>query len=62
MGGLVCIVSYGCQSLMIIAPSRGLLRDYEPSDGTFSSTTALPVLVMVLLTMEVVGGGGSCYK
>ena len=20
-------------------PSRGLLRDYEPSDGTFSSTT-----------------------
>ena len=23
-------------------PSRGLLRDYEPSDGTFSSTTQYP--------------------
>ena len=23
-------------------PSRGLLRDYEPSDGTFSSTRSQP--------------------
>ena len=26
-------------------PSRGLLRDYEPSDGPFSSTICLPVPV-----------------
>ena len=25
-------------------PSRGLLRDYEPSDGTFSSTTSYSAL------------------
>ena len=27
---------------MLIKPSRGLLRDYEPSDGTFWSTSADP--------------------
>ena len=47
-GGLVSIVSYSRPSLMIIAsrtqfqpgegPSRGLLRDYEPSDGPSSSS------------------------
>ena len=26
-------------------PSRGLLRDYEPSDGTFSSTSSNPPLL-----------------
>ena len=29
-------------------PSRGLLRDYEPSDGTFSSTNKKPNVAGVL--------------
>ena len=30
------------QERALVGPSRGLLRAYEPSDGTFSSTTTHP--------------------
>ena len=40
-GGLVSIVSYSSSSRFQPGegPSGGLLRDYEPSDGTFWSTS-----------------------
>ena len=37
-------------------PSRGLFRDYEPSDGTYSSTNPYPYLtILISLTMLVLG-------
>ena len=33
-------------------PSRGLLRDYEPSDGTFSSTNSHTPALLQLVTRE----------
>ena len=44
-GGLVSIVSYS-------RPSRGLLRDYEPSDGTFWSTIVDPVTALTHLQVQ----------
>ena len=35
-------------------PSRGLLRDYEPSDGTFSSTS--PHSVLLAISIRTYGG------
>ena len=36
--------------MIIASPSRGLLRDYEPSDGTFWSTSWLVDVDIMLFT------------